>query len=231
MASAAPAVQRLCQEPGATRGRAHPEQAVPQPARVGVRRAQGVYGAAHPATPHTGTWLPSQRQNAGSGCKRSQGKAQSQQPLQARESSPCTAHIGHGWGQSPSAGSRTPKYSSGCSGLPSHSPTSRRALMVGQVPPHQEDPGGRRRAPGEPLLQRCWWVHGLSGTTGFSRSQRLLKSSDLFRKPRGAAKQMLPLPAQLGALAAPASHLHPPEALRNAAGTRALSRFSLESSG
>lgn len=38
-------------------------------------------------------------------------------------------------GRSPSAESRTPGYSSGCCRLPNPSPSSYRALLVGQVPP------------------------------------------------------------------------------------------------
>ena len=59
------------------------------PSRPRRSRRMRVYGAAHPSTPHTGTRLPLRRENAGSGCKRSQGKAGSH------------PRPGAGWGEPP----------------------------------------------------------------------------------------------------------------------------------
>lgn len=55
-----PRVQRLFQEPGATRGRAQPEQDGTPSAHAGVR---WVCDTAHPSAPHTRTCLPLQQEN------------------------------------------------------------------------------------------------------------------------------------------------------------------------
>lgn len=88
-----PRVQRLFREPGATRGRAQPEQ-------DGTPSAH-VCDTAHPSAPHTGTCLPLQQENCVSGNHpRANPGAGSHSKLGVRwgEKPPCTAYTGHGQG-------------------------------------------------------------------------------------------------------------------------------------
>lgn len=93
-------VWRLCREPGATRGRAQPEQDGTPSAHAGVRK---VSGTARPPAPHTGTCLPSPatgKLSLAENHPRAKSGAGSHPKRGARwgESIPGTAHAGHGWG-------------------------------------------------------------------------------------------------------------------------------------
>lgn len=142
-----PRVWRLCQEPGATRGRAQPEQDGTPSAHAGVRR---VGGTAHPSAPHTGTCLPLRQEN----CLWLKTTAEQSLELAA------TSSQGQGGGKAPPAQPTPGMAGDGSLSAENRTPVWLRLLrapqflalltvLVGQV---SKDLGAQWRVPGEPMM-------------------------------------------------------------------------------
>lgn len=140
-----PRVCRLCPEPGATRGRAQPEQDGTPSAHAAAR---WVCGTAHPAAPHTGTCLSWQQEN----CLWLKATPEQSLELTATpsggESPPAQPTLVMARDRSLSADNRTPVQLR-LLRIPQPSPCSQ--CWCCRCPP-LKDLGAQQRVPGEPAM-------------------------------------------------------------------------------